>query len=410
VAGSADAQQVRANLVLLAAKNRGLLWSKSFERPTARSGDLREELGYAAAQVLKCAIEAHPKGRAALRAEILKVYLNGCAELGDPSLPVSDRIRSFRRVTAAAPHFEGGWAKLLLAEDEAYIDAEVGGADARRLETELRRDIASARKLNPDMPEAFIGEIDLLPLNAFGRRLELVDRGIMLNPDSSLLLTMRSGLRQAVGRVGDALDDARQAVQLNPMSPWTRQWYIGVLAASGRTDAALKELDEIERIWPGSSIVSGTRFAIHLRYGDPRIAWQSIELGETGAGWIGAKSFLQARLDPTPANVSRAIKDARAFYAEDSTTLQHLVQVLSILNRDGEILPLLMSAPLESAAYVSDVTFRPAAREFWHDPRSLQYAKRIGLLQYWRSSGKWPDFCVQSDLPYDCKKEAAKLT
>jgi hypothetical protein len=34
---------------------------------------------------------------------------------------------------------------------------------------------------------------------------------------------------------------------------------------------------------------------------------------------------------------------------------------------------------------------------------------RIGLVRYWTESGKWPDFCFEPDLPYDCKAEAAKL-
>jgi tetratricopeptide (TPR) repeat protein len=408
VAGSGDRQQVRANLVLVAAKGRGLLWSKSFERPAGKSGDLREELSFAAAQVLNCAIESHRNGRAALRPEILRLYLNGCAELGDPDLgTISDLISTFRRVTAAAPNFEGGWAKLLLAEGEAL---STSGPEADRLKPDLRRDIASARKLHPDMPEVYIAEISLLPFSAFGKRLELADRGITLNPDNSQLLVMRSSLRQAVGRTSYSLDDARRAVEFNPISPATRGWYITSLAASGRTDAALKELEEAEKIWPGSSSVRNARFALHFRYGDPRIAWQSIQSGKTASGWIEAKNFLQARLDPTPENVSRAIKDARAAYAEDYSNLHHLVQVLSILNREDELLQLLMSVPVRDAAFVTDVTFRPAAREFWHDPRALGYAKRIGLLQYWQSSGNWPDFCGNSDLPYDCKKEAARLS
>jgi len=30
------------------------------------------------------------------------------------------------------------------------------------------------------------------------------------------------------------------------------------------------------------------------------------------------------------------------------------------------------------------------------------------LLAYWKKSGKWPDFCSDPDLPYDCRKEGAK--
>ena len=407
VAGSADAQQVRANLVLVAAKGRGLLWSKSFERPVAQAGDLREELSFAAAQVLNCAIEAHPNGRPALKPDILKLYLNGCAQLADPNLAtIADLTHVFRRVTAAAPSFAGGWAKLLRAEDEAFSE---GGQEADSLKPVLQRDVESARKLNPDMPEVYAAEIDLLPLTEFGKRLELADRGISLNPDNSQLLVLRLFLRQAVGLLSDALDDAKRAAEVDPISPSTRGWYISALAASGRTDAALRELQEVERIWPGSSSVANSRFATHLRYGDPKIAWQIVQSGQTASGWIGAKNFVEARLDPTPTNVSRAIKDARAAYAENYANLHHVVQTLTIFNREDELLQILMSVPIRDAAFVTDVTFRPSAREFWHDSRALAYAKRVGLLKYWQTSGKWPDFCDDTDLPYDCKNEAAKL-
>jgi hypothetical protein len=39
----------------------------------------------------------------------------------------------------------------------------------------------------------------------------------------------------------------------------------------------------------------------------------------------------------------------------------------------------------------------------------MRVAQHLGLLAHWRNSGKWPDFCSEPDLPYDCKAEAAKL-
>jgi hypothetical protein len=39
----------------------------------------------------------------------------------------------------------------------------------------------------------------------------------------------------------------------------------------------------------------------------------------------------------------------------------------------------------------------------------LALAKRVGLVDYWQKSGRWPDFCADAELKYDCKKEAAKL-
>jgi len=40
------------------------------------------------------------------------------------------------------------------------------------------------------------------------------------------------------------------------------------------------------------------------------------------------------------------------------------------------------------------------------DPRFMKLAARIGLVDYWQSSGHWPDFCSDPKLPYDCRAEA----
>jgi hypothetical protein len=39
----------------------------------------------------------------------------------------------------------------------------------------------------------------------------------------------------------------------------------------------------------------------------------------------------------------------------------------------------------------------------------MKLAARAGLVDYWKTSGHWPDFCSMPDLPYDCRKEAARL-
>jgi tetratricopeptide (TPR) repeat protein len=410
VAGTSEGQQTRANLVLLDGKSGGLFWSKTFERPIREAADLRQELGYTAARVFECTVEAHPGGRSVLRSETLKLYLNGCADWSQANIgKTSERISLFRRVIAAAPGFPGAWAKLISAEVDEYgvTGEDIPGTDTPHLR-QLRSDIAAARQINPEMPEAYLAEADLLPLNAFGRKLSLADRSIASNPDSALTLSHRSGMLFAVGRISDALDDARRAADLDPVSPQTRQNYIFSLAQAGRTQAALDELAKAERIWPGSSAIGEAIFVINLRYADPKVAWQMIQSGQVRASWIGAQSFLKARVSHKPEDIELALKDARAAYQRSNASWGHLVQTLSIFDREDELLATLLRVPIVEAAYATDITLRPAARELWRHPRSFQYAKRVGLLQYWQSSGNWPDFCQETDLPYDCKKEAAK--
>ena len=118
---------------------------------------------------------------------------------------------------------------------------------------------------------------------------------------------------------------------------------------------------------------------------------------------------MEARIDPTPAKIEQAIENARASYRRNPIHLWLYIEALSIFDRDADLLNLLMSAPLDQVRSNTYVTFGPWAGKFWRDPRSLAYARRVGLIHYWQSSGKWPDFCFDPDLPYDCKKEAARL-
>ena len=53
--------------------------------------------------------------------------------------------------------------------------------------------------------------------------------------------------------------------------------------------------------------------------------------------------------------------------------------------------------------------FSPVTRSVRRDPRFMALAARLGLVDYWRATGHWPDFCSEPSLPYDCKVEAAKL-
>lgn len=104
------------------------------------------------------------------------------------------------------------------------------------------------------------------------------------------------------------------------------------------------------------------------------------------------------------------MRDARAMYASDWRWISHTAQTFGEFGKDDELFDILLNwnRP-DSVDFVIDVIFRPPLHNFRHDPRFMQVAKRLGLLDYWRSSGKWPDFCSEPDMPYDCKREAAEL-
>jgi hypothetical protein len=53
--------------------------------------------------------------------------------------------------------------------------------------------------------------------------------------------------------------------------------------------------------------------------------------------------------------------------------------------------------------------FTPLTASMRRKPLFMALAQRLGLVDYWRTSGHWPDFCAEPSLPYDCKAEAARL-
>lgn len=407
VGGSTRGQQSEANLVLLSPGRRSILWSKDFQQPLENEADLRQQIAVSGAGVLGCAQDA-ATSEEALDETTLKHYLNGCATLAEVyNYYAGIVIPVFREVTRRAPRFKGGWAKLLLAEAEvAATDSTPKGA---AVAADLRRDIVTARSLDPKMAEAYSAEIQLLPGREFKKGLQIADKGLALHPDNPRLLGLRAGLLLDVGRMNEAVAQAKRAAEIDALSPATQAYYINTLTYAGLTESAQAELRRAESLWPGAGPLIDARFRINARYGDPNISLEIMRsIPEPGTPAI-FETFLLARIDRTTANIDRAVADAAALAASRPYGTAILIQVLGEFGRDDQIFDAIMKSRGTDIAGIYDALFRPQLRNFRRDPRFMIVAERAGLIDYWRSTGKWPDFCFEADQPYDCKAEAAKL-
>ncbi len=191
-------------LALKDGKDRVILWSKEFGQGSGTPADVEMQMIYTASRVLGCALQGLEPGDKALSAQTLKLYLTGCSQYADGG----DEARSavvpvFEQVVKVAPRFKAGWAKLLLAEADAV------GNDPTRDHAKLQRYIADARRFDPKMAEATLAEVSLLPAKAFAEALRLLDRANEDNPDNPAVLGYRSAALGNVGRMTDAIEDAR---------------------------------------------------------------------------------------------------------------------------------------------------------------------------------------------------------
>jgi hypothetical protein len=58
-------------------------------------------------------------------------------------------------------------------------------------------------------------------------------------------------------------------------------------------------------------------------------------------------------------------------------------------------------------AYRTHLLFQASMPELRNDPRFPHLCARLGLVEFWTATGKWPD-CAD-EVPYDFKAECAKV-
>lgn len=406
VSGTSNSRSTAANIVLLSGKDRSLLWSKDFNQPPDKLADLEQQLAFTTGRVLDCALEGHSAEGQQLKLQTFRLYLNGCAILADAYRVDPGRvIPLFSQVVAQAPKFASGWGRLVLAEAQ-FINVEIIFFD-RRPAIPIDRHIATARKLDPDLPEAYVAEYLTMPISAFDERLQLIERASARHPDNPDLLAIRAEFLLTVGRLNEAVEAARRAYEQDPLTPGLGNNLIQTLAYAGRTEMAAEELKRAEQRWPGTLTLRDARFRFHLRYGDPRVALAIVRSEGISQEF---EEFLVARIDPTPANIELAVNAVRRRGTSSSKAINDLAQLLAQFGREDEAHELIMGwQRTDQAGAMTGMLFRPTLRKFRSDPRFMQVADHLGLLAHWRSSGKWPDFCFEADLPYDCKVEAALL-
>ena len=411
VAPDGDPKAGAVNLMLLGS-DRALIWSKSFNLDAGGVSALKQRMAYMAGEILDCALDAQSARSAKPDRQTLKLFLNGCSIFAETyRLEPRNAFEVFSQVVARAPRFEPAWSKLLLAQ--AALTRGEMVFYGRSTPGDLPKYIKQAEKLNPRLPEIYIAKSALLPLEAYKQHERLLNEALRLNPNNPDLLASRCDFLEYVGRSNEAIQDAARAAELNPLSPAIRSNYIQTLFYAGQITAASEELSRAERLWPGAATMEDARFRFESRFGDARAALRMYKSKGVHRKVLSPdmEAFLLARINPTPENVQRAIAATRnPDVADEVEQMLQVAQILGQFGREEELYSRLLHWPkLDRVAKGSAVFFRPALRKFRHDPRFMLLAKHWGLLDYWRSTGKWPEFCFDADLPYDCKAEAAKV-
>lgn len=416
-----DGKTITVRLHLDDVRQHQTLWSKEFSGPADSSVPLQTQVALHATDVTRWAVSPRLKS---IRSDpsLVAAYLEGededINEFGGRSLAIA------RDLVARAPWFAAGHTLLASVVDEENGLAVVT-PEAR---SESTREAKIAIALDGGDGQAYAILSANVPLRAFKEREDLLLKGLAVEPgNASANSNYIFSVLADSGRFEDAIAQARLAWNLAPFTEWVAFALPQMLGLAGRIDEAREAIADMNRKWPDNRDVLFKSIELTIESQQPPFTRALALLDD-----FDLRSFYERPPvgKPGATDALRTALKARLGSPEDKRAA---AQVVEKSVYEGAIPPFSGMAVLSSLGDV-DGAFRVADRVLTdeyirrsfgehviyflfgaetialrRDPRFMPLAQRLGLVDYWRSTGHWPDFCAEPGLPYDCKAVAAKL-
>ena len=386
-------EQVRITSALTRAADGLQLWSKSYDGTLANIFDLQEsfardiagELNVVLADPSEARLVDKPTDNPQAYALFIEAQTLVSWRIGD-SLPRA--IALLEEATRLDPNFARAWAKLAVAlavePQYAAADWQTNWASA---EPAARRAIA----LDPKSAEAYaaLGYID------FSRRryVEMVEpaqRAIAIDPNNVTANFWLANQLAATGRTTEAEAVNDRALKSDPGNALLLFYKAGMRIRAGDIGAAAKLAQRVDTM--GSPLAGAILFAIAARQGDHSRGAEEFARGfgafRTGLSKEDLAAIYRGIYTDEPARQTALAVLARHPSDEFAGTFLILLgepeQSLTWFERSGTGL---------SDGYLNWLWWPHAyARRVRQHSAFQSFAKRIGLVDYWKQN-RWPDIC-----------------
>jgi len=258
----------------------------------------------------------------------------------------------------------------------------------------------------------------LMPVVEWSARERILQDALDVDaPLPALRYTLASQLA-STGRIAEAKSIARAAAITDPLSSTNVLVYAASLDIAGQREEAATLLARAERLWPNLEAVELLRFATAVAHGDSKTASAMMNNPTVSAildppaerqPYAAIVRALTTREAASIASVERACADPSKLARRRSGPCLSALVVLGRIDTFFKVAPLYFPEQRGDSAQARDarwlesplawrnlrMLFRTDMAALRTDARFIPLVERMGLLEYWRSSGKWPDFCDQ---------------
>lgn len=407
-----NGDRLRVSAALVDCDTQVTLWSDQYNRELADVFVLQDDIAAAVALGLEGVFKVR-RQVPALAPAIYDCYLRARGMAGSPADKTQCRAL-LEAVVAEAPGFAPAWASLAMVR---AIDARwTAGTDA--FEAARGEVIAAAERSIALDPQAGLPLAALSLLEAehtYATREGLLMRAAAASPYDAEVLKHLGDFEGSVGRIAASRETILRAATLDPMNPLLATNAAVALSDMGAIDEAFAEFDAIVGRWPDVAWINAGPLMTAALLRDWDRAERFFDRRNTNNEYLKrALSTAELLLMPQDTARTRLLGIVERNLADHGMIELGLLITMSACGLLDEAFDAVVRADfgakrgqMPGGLYLTTIIFGATNKVMRADPRFLGLCSRLGLCQYWTTTGNWPD-CADEPLGYDFRVEAAR--
>ena len=408
------AGRVRISAHLMEAASHTTLWSDRYDRGLEDIFAVQDEIAESIARALDQTFSRY--STRAVDPAVYDLYLRA-----SPKSYAPDDLRTcvglLEVVTQRAPHFVEAWGRL--AYLRGFLHMYLPFAERAESAARVAREASHALALDAQNIDALSSLCFVMP--PFGRFIEgdaFLER-LQHAPGAGDGRRYIGWFLRHTGRLRESLEATERSYALDKLDPMTANLVALARMASGHVAEAVPVYEDLvaripEMSFPISSLLRAQAF---LQDWDSVDRLLALAAKRPLREFQDTIPFVRAKRDPTPENIGAWRSEFETRVAKTGGVDVARLVYAAHLGLVDEAYRAADAARLGPAGTSDDIMgpdgyrtallFQASMPELRNDLRFPRLCARLGLVEFWMATGKWPD-CA-AEVPYDFERECDKV-
>ncbi len=398
--------RVRIAAHLVEASSQTTLWSDRYDRGLDDVFAVQDEISEQIAAALDSAFTS--QARTVIEPALYDVFLRASPKQMSPD-ELRTNIGLLEIVTARAPSFAEAWGRL--AYQRAYLRNYQPFSERPQIAERVRAEADRALALDPHNIDALTGLFLITPpYGAIDEAEAAIERlrAAGVHGEGQMFIGWHA---RAIGRVRESAVETERMFQLDALNANVVNITALARMASGDIEAAVPLWRDLLIRAPDMSYPVANLMRAYSFQGD----WGAVDALLDPAAkrplrqFEDGLSFINAKREGTAEAAAAYMARVESEFAQTGATEISRLVYAAHLGRVDDVYDLIARASLGPRGAATDAIGPDGYRTgllFWrcmpeirNDPRFARLCARLGLVDFWTASGKWPD-CAE-ETPFD---------